>query len=68
MDPVAAYGLAVNLGPAVAPSPAAPAGVPVNGPGLPFEAVWRVDRWESAAFGALLIIGLALYVNALDAS
>ena len=71
MDGVTAYGLAVNLGPAVAPPPA-PAGAPVAGAphaGRPFEALFRVDRWESAAFGALVVIGLALYTNALlDAS
>lgn len=68
MDPMP-YGLALNLGPAVAPplpAQAAPAGILI--PGVSLDA-FRVNRWETAAVGSLAIVLLALYTNALlDAS
>lgn len=63
MEPVTAYGLALNL----SPSPVAvPAGAAAQPPSE-FDAfgLAHVNRLEASVWGAILIIGAALYVNAL---
>lgn len=61
MDQIVAYGIALPAAvPAAAPSSPAPAGVSFDAFGLA-----HVNRLEASVWGAILIIGAALYVNAL---
>lgn len=63
---VAAYGLALNMGaptPAAAVAPAAVSSAPPAG-GFNLGDAFYVNRWESSAVGALLLVGLALVANA----
>lgn len=70
MDTIAPYGMVTSFAPPQAPSPA---GSPVADAGLAVPSAWQagfsdfvhVNRWESSAIGVVLIIGFALYANAL---
>lgn len=72
MDAIAAYGMVTSLSPPTAPvmAPASPVAVAGSEwPGGPLRDLVAHDKWTSSAIGAVLIIGFALYANALlDAS
>lgn len=68
MEPIAAYGMAITLGappPAAMPAEVAPRAGAVSPWATGFSDLVAVNRWQSAAVGTLVVIGLALYTNAL---